>query len=338
MTPMFQPFDAQTLDAAAILVGARHRADRTRVPSLPARFEDAGETRAQLQRLIDDPNASGLVAFDGGAPVGLLVGSPSLPSPTSLAAQYSPPRGAVIGYAGYAATGPDPGELYRELYAALAPRWLAAGLFHHAIELSATDETALAAWFSLGFGQYLTLAVRDTAEPPPAPEPERSLRIYQATPAESETVWALVDLLSSYHAGSPIFLPYLRETLPEDRRFQDELLSDPANAHWIAERDGKAIAIQTFLRVPTIGEMARPERGVYLYQGVVDEAARAGGVGGALLRRSLQWAREAGYQWCTLHYFAPNLAGSRFWRRSGFRPLTHRLMRHVDERIAWAHG
>ncbi len=35
-------------------------------------------------------------------------------------------------------------------------------------------------------------------------------------------------------------------------------------------------------------------------------------------------------------HFDADFAGARFWLGNGFRPVEHRLRRHIDERVAWA--
>jgi hypothetical protein len=156
-----RPFTAQDLDAAARLLAERHHADRRRTPALPARFEDPAAVRPQIDAALAQPLTHGIAATQGDALVGFLIGSVSLPPPTSMGG-FLAPRFGQITYAGYAAAGPEPYELYRRMYAALAPYFLGYGAFTHNIELNAGDETALKAWFSLGFGQMSTLAVRDT--------------------------------------------------------------------------------------------------------------------------------------------------------------------------------
>ena len=326
------------LDAAARLLAARHRADRTHTPALAAGFEDAATVRRLIEEALAQPLACSVLALQDGHVAGFMTGVIALPPPTAWFAPFLPPRSAQIGYAGYAAAGPEAGELYRRMYAALAPDWLARGCFTHFVEVNAEDDVALAAWFSLGFGQVITLAARDTSPVPPDQDGATDgIEVHQAGPEDIEVVLKLNDDLMRHHNASPIFLPYLPETEPAVRQHQADLLADPANAHWIAYRAGEPLGMQTF-HPQTFAAMAQPEGSIYLFQGVTTPGSRGGGVGTALLRRSMDWARDAGYERCTLHYFSANIPGARFWQRSGFRPLTQRLVRRVDERIAWAHG
>jgi hypothetical protein len=59
-------------------------------------------------------------------------------------------------------------------------------------------------------------------------------------------------------------------------------------------------------------------------------------VGKAILAQGVNWAREQGYQHVALHYASANIPGARFWSGHGFEAIEYRMVRHVDERIAWA--
>ncbi|MGH2589046.1 MAG: GNAT family N-acetyltransferase [Dehalococcoidia bacterium] len=324
------------LDTAARLLAAHHRADRTRAPHLPARFEEPAAVRPLIERTLAQPLARGVAAIHGDQIAGFMIGTVALVAPTLWFTKFLPPRSGQIAYAGHAVAGEDGGEIERQMYAALAPHFIEHGCFTHFVEVSAGDDTALDAWFSLGFGQALTLAERDTSPLPDAAPVVSGVEIHRAGPEEIDGVMELNDHLARHHNASPIFLPYLPETAPHAREHQLELLADPENAHWIAYRNGRPVGMQTF-HAPRSAEMARPDKAIYLFQGVTAPGERGGGVGAALLQHSLAWARQAGYERCTLHYLAANIPGARFWQRHGFRPLTHDLVRRIDDRIAWAH-
>ena len=327
------PFTDAHLDEAAALLAARHRADREREPELPASDEDVEVMRSAVRSAMEGAETSGVVALRGGRMAGYLLGSIVLPAPTSGMALFARPRTARIAYAGHAVAPEDGGETYRELYAALAARWLTAGCFAHAIELPASDQAARAAWFSLGFGQEMVRGLRDTG---PLPEARARAEIRQAGSEDINTVIELVRANLRYHAGPPVFAPYLPETEPEQRRHQQELLADRAQPHWLAYRDRTAVAILTF--VPPRPGIATPARTVHLQHGYTVSEERGSGVASALLDHAMGWARDAGYERCTVNWMAANLLGARFWQRSGFRPISYMLSRQVDERIAWAHG
>ena len=339
MPTAIEPFIDEYLDGAATLLAARHRADRTQQPRLPRDAEDIAVARAAVQAAREPTtpelwDTSGVVALRGGRVAGYLLGSIALPPPTSGLALFLRPRSVRIVTAGHAVDTDGGPDLYRELYAAAAPRWLAAGCFSHYIEVPAADRHALETWFSLGFGQEMARGLRDTG-PVPALSVPAGTQIHLAGAEDIEVVMRLARANLRHHAGPPIFSPYFAETAPAMRKQQQELLADPANAHWLAYRDGEAVGMQTY--VPPRPGLTTPERSIHLQHGYTAAFAR-GGVGAALLQHAMAWAHDAGHAHCTVNWMTANLLGARFWQRNGFRPLTQRLVRRLDERIAWAQG
>lgn len=332
------PFADEHLDQAAALLAARHRADRAHEPVLPARFEGADQVREQIAALRSG-GATGVVALAGGRLAGYLIGNTVLPAPTSMWSLFIRPRSARVGYAGHAVAPNDGSETYRELYAALAPVWLSVGCFSHYVDVAAADEAANAAWFSLGFGEDIAATVRETG-PVAGAERAPAIEVHRAGAEDIEVVMRLAQALMRHHAGSPILFPYLPETEADQRTFQLAMLTDPAKPNFVAYQDGKPVAMQTFLPDVSmgIGEMLTPDRCVYLFQGFTEAATRGGGVGTALLSRTMAWAREQDFDYCTLNFLTANLSGARFWQRHGFRVIENRLCRHIDDRIAWANG
>ncbi|MGD9890527.1 MAG: GNAT family N-acetyltransferase [Dehalococcoidia bacterium] len=328
-----RPLMAEHIAAAARLLAERHRIDRTRTPALSPRFEDSGAARSQIEAGLADPLARGVVAIRGDAVVGFLIGKVSLPS-TAWHGGYRPRRAGTVVYAGYAAIGPAATETYRQLYAALALFFIDHGAFLHEIEINAADDAALRAWVSLGFGQTLTLAARDTTPLDGAASVD--IEIDRAGPEDIDIIMKLGDDLARHHNTAPIFLPYIpEETNGGFRGYELELLQKPENAHWVAYRDGRPAGMQTF-HEQDFAEMARPDRSVYLFFGVTAPEARGGGLGTAILRHAMKWAREEGYERCTLHFLSANITGARFWLGSGFQPLTMQMERQVDDRLGWA--
>ncbi|HMA37836.1 MAG TPA: GNAT family N-acetyltransferase [Chloroflexia bacterium] len=329
------PFADSHLDEAAQLLADRHRADRARDPMLPAAFADPAATREVLTAIRAEPG-SGVVALQAGRLVGYLLAVYRTPAPTTAQAWLMRPRAAVVRYPCHAADPADAAEIYRALYAALSAQWVAAGYFNHYVTIPATDPGAAEAWASLGFGRDLTYAVRDT-RPLAAPAPAPGLTIRLATPADLETLYALTEGLFRHHTAAPVYWPFLPELEGDTRAHNEQAIANPANACWVAYLDGAPVGLQ-WLEQRTGGgiDVSLPESSIYLNLGYTHPRLRGSGVGTALLARALAWAHEAGYTHCTLHYAAANLLGARFWQRSGFRALSHRLHRAVDERIAWA--
>ena len=329
------PFATEHLDGAAALLAARHHIDRTRVPALPARFEEAPAARAAIEALLVERHARGVVALRGGRVVGYLLGRPLLTPPW--------PRGVWIDPIGHAADASDAHDIYRELYAAFAPSWVANGCFGHVIVVPAQDRVALNSWWSLGFGQQQTYALREITEADTAAAARRladapsTVTIRRAAPEDAAEVVRIGRQLAVHQPRPPNFAITLPEAFEGLRRGHTEALSDPAVTYWVVERDGRLLAFQLFEEPePEASDLLTPERCIELSIGITDERERGTGVGSTLLAQTLAWARDAGYGWCRLDWRTANLAAARFWLRHGARPVAYRLFRAIDERIAWA--
>jgi GNAT superfamily N-acetyltransferase len=328
------PFEQTHLDDAAELLAARHRHYRTHQPILPASFEEVAVARTAVEHIIGQPDAGGVAALQSGRIVGYLLGSLMLPPPTIAWAQFVQPRAASIPYSGHAAIPADHADIYRAMYATLASRWLAGGYFTHYAMVAAPDQSALGAWASVCFGHDMVMAARDTS--PVAGADRCQVDIRRAGPDDLDAIARLVIENLRYHAGAPIFLPYLPEVEADARREQQEWLAGSESAIWLAERDGRAVGVINVK--PASPAVSMPERCVYIQHSYVVPSARSLGAGAGLLGRALDWARDAGYTHCALNFMAANLLAERFWPAHGFRPLGYRLFRRVDERIAWAGG
>lgn len=323
------PFSEEYLESAAELLAARHRADRTREPDLPRRFEDPPAAREVLQALMQEQAAGGVVALHGGRAVGYLMGSLTAPP----CATYRP---VTVQYAGVAVDPVEEGiegpEVYRQLYAAVAPQWVAAGCFAHYVSTPARDRGAVDAWFSLDFGQDNILAVRDTLDENGVAVAS-DLEIRRAGPGDIDTAVRLEDGLRSYQAGAPAFIPYPPERRAGLRSLNERLLSDPAIGFWLAYRRDRAVGMQVLAPAPG-GWMNLPDGCIGLEHAYTEVEERGSGVGTALLRHGLAWARETGYERCATDWVTANLLASRFWPRMGFRALSYQLCRRIDERTA----
>lgn len=324
---------ARHLDAAAMLLADRHRRDRERDARLPGAYEVPAACRPLIEQALDGHAAQGVVCSDGGRIVGYAVMSSQVIAQTHFLASFFPPRQGSISLAAQAAEAGAEYDVYREMYAALADRFVSLGFFDHSVNIAASDTAARDAYVSLGFGLSMSAAIRDVA---PTTRVAAATEVHQAGAEDAEQIFALSEELTLHHARSPIFNPYIRESDDESHNLQRGLLADPANAHWVAYDGTRAIGMNTFMPPGFLSPMTVPDKTVYLFQGVVSPDARQGGVGTAILSRSVAWAREQGFAHVALHYATANIQGARFWQSSGFKPVEYGMRRRIDERIAWA--
>ena len=327
------PFTTEHLEDAIVLLQACDRPLAESDPSPPVLYDEPDQARQVVERLFGAEHARGVAALRDGRLVGYLIGTARFPPPTRPDALFVRPRAVAIVQEGYAAAPDDAAETYRELYGALAADWVRDGFFAHTVDVVGADRAALAAWHSLGFGRNMVRGVRDPALPVAA-EVRADIEIHQAAEEDIGVIAELAIANFRYHAGSPVFQAYFPEIEEETRTMEREQLADPANVRWVAYQDGRPVGIQTFY--PWRDRPGARFRTVHLQHGFTSPAARGGGVGATLLAHAMTWAREEGFERCTVNWLSANLLGARFWQGHGFRPVAHSLFRQIDERIAWA--
>ncbi len=321
MAPSITAFVDQHVEAAAELLAARHQTHRVREASPSPGIEDPEAAAVALRGVLRQGHTEGFVAYERDRLIGYLLGT------LHEAAPGAPAR-VTVPYEGAAASQDSGRETYRELYAAAAARWVAQQCYVHFVTVLAVDTTAVDAWFSLGFGQHTITGVRDT-EPVPGREPA-GVEIRPGEPPDVDAIVRMEDGLRTYQAGSPVFLPHAAERRAAMPQLHRRLLREARNAYWIACRNGDPVSYQLFAPVPE-GFPHLPDECVYIEHAYTEEDERNAGVGTALLRRGMAWAREAGYRQCATDWMSANLPASRFWPRHAFRATSYGLCRRVDE-------
>jgi GNAT superfamily N-acetyltransferase len=326
------PFHDDFLSDAAGLLAARHQRDRAALPELPARFEDPAIARVAVQAAWHRPRISGVAALSDGRLVGYLIGDVTI---DAFRGRIAWMRGA-----GHAL---DPGvdaELYRDLYTAAAPEWLAYGCFKHYALVPASDDAVMAAWYGLGFGQEQVYALRPLTDADADGEAiPAGVTLRRATPNDGPALSEMANLIARHQAGPPVWVPVPPEYLPELREGYAELVGDPEATVWLALRGDQVVGFQAYFTTqPADDNLLPPEACIELKVAGTREGERGKGVGRALTRRGLAEARAKGYAYCLTDWVATNLLSSRFWPRQGFRPMVYRMMRTIDERVLWANG
>ncbi len=325
--PEIVPFDEAHLDAAAALLAGRQARLRDVRPELPAAFAEPAACRPLLAELLGRDGAHGVVALGGPEPSG-------------------PLQGYLLGYPrqeeiwgrscwspieGHALDGDADPEVARDLYAAWSAHFVGRGFFRHYVHAPADDAALAAAWFRTGFGQMQAHAVRDVELSAPAPA---GVTVRRATPADIDRLADLLPLISLALMRPPAYAITLPETIPTYRGSWAEELEEPAAHHWLAEHDGRVLALATFYQAEPAPMV--PQAAWELAVAMTRPEARGRGLMRALLAAGLAEAREAGAGHCITDWRTASLPTHRSWTALGFRPTHYRLHRHIDERIAWA--
>lgn len=335
----YRPLTIEHLENAAALLAARHRRDRAACPLMPASFEQPHEMALLLSELFAEAGMAGVAAFERRRLMGYACGSPVFPAATDAFAGLTLPRTAAIPDIGFALAEDAAPDLAGSLYGALAGNWVGHGILAHEVMLRARPEVQ-EAWADLGFGRYMAMGACLIDDQATGGEPPAGVLFRMATLADIELVQdAIVRLFQSF-AGSPQFFPHLRETQAAQRQYVSELMADATCPSWLAvDAAGRVVAVDMFVERGSafwghLSPLHAPERAIYLQFAYTEPEWRGTGLGGALLAHALSWAREAGNDICLVHWLTASRAAS-FYRRYGFRPVTHSLRRHVDARASW---
>jgi ribosomal protein S18 acetylase RimI-like enzyme len=308
-------FGDEHLDAAGELLAARHRRHRAAEPLLPPRFEDPAAARAEVETAWRKEGATGAIAFRDGKAVGYLVGAPADDE------VWGPNEWVEV--AGHAV---EETEVVRDLYAAVAARWIDEGRTRHYAVVPAADTALVDAWFRLSFGQQQAQAICEVrAEPWPE-------GVRRAEPRDVDALVELAPLLQEHQNLSPVFgfrppwdPDWLRAEIEKD-------IGGEEFGQFVAEVDGRIVANFEVAPVEVSSmhdSLGRPERACYLAFAVTLPEARGSGAGVALTNACFAWAHEAGYESMVTDWRVTNLLASRFWPRRGFRTTFLRLYRRI---------
>src|SRR4051794_1558646 len=185
-----QPLAGAELGPAAGLLAGRHGRHRDAGALLPK----VTDFRAQLERELDQEQAAGLAAFEADELVAYVIGRVEADAPLG-------DKRAIVDFAGCAAA-PGKSEAVRDLYAALAARWAAAGAHRHLALIPATDEQLVGPWLRPGFGVRSGGGGREPA-PLRRAAPDRGSR--PGPPGDRALAARPGPELSEPQAGSPGF-------------------------------------------------------------------------------------------------------------------------------------
>jgi GNAT superfamily N-acetyltransferase len=307
------PLKEEHLTDAAALVSRRYQGLRTQVPTLPPRYAEI-DTLLPLLRDITAPGP-GVAAMERGRLAGFLAGW-LIPSFRGKRSAFSPEwaNGADLA---------DSRHIYEEMYTQLAAAWLAEGYGTHLMGMLVNDRDGLAGWHWSGFGMIAADAVRDLR---PVQGRDMDVDIRRAGLGDLEQLTALDEALHRYLAASPTFLPHEEE---HERRYYEEWLQDPAKAVWLAYQGSEAVG---YIGLGPASEDAstiiRDAKTTSVEGAFTREHARGGGIGTALLRRALEWARDADFERCATDFEPMNPLATRFWLRH-FEPVCYTLIRHL---------
>jgi RimJ/RimL family protein N-acetyltransferase len=141
-----------------------------------------------------------------------------------------------------------------------------------------------------------------------------AFRIRHADPSDAEQLTRLAEEVSAEPEGWLISVAGEWRSAGDERRFLKALRRYPHAAVFVAEReDGKLVGRLSVGRDPHPASTHVADVGL-----MVAQDARRQGVGTALMRAAVEWAREAGVRKLELHVFPWNDAALALYDAFGF--------------------
>ena len=139
---------------------------------------------------------------------------------------------------------------------------------------------------------------------------------------------------------APVWNPMLPERVSVFEKGWAGMEDDPEEGViWLAFIEDRFVGVQGFWSADeTDDNLHIPPRCAELGMAGTREGERGKGIGTLLTQHVFYHARSAGYHYCETDWRSTNLLSSRFWPHQGFNPVVYRLVRRIDQRIAWADG
>ena len=332
MTLKIIPFNEEMLPQAGALLAQRHRRDRASLPELPARFEEPVIARKAVEAALHRQHAGGFAALDNSRLAAYLIGDMAIDNVWG--------RSGWIRTAG-CAYDPEAGvEIVRDLYAVLGVHWVDYGIFAHFALIPVSDPELIYAWFSLSFGIEQVHALVDLeALDPTTPSIPPGVEIRKAGPADRQHLAEMSDVIWKTQVKAPVWAAMIPEAVGETEAGWAGLVDEADVTVWLASMAGKVAGVQGYWPAEPAGDyLMVPENCVHMSAAGTRVEARGQGIGTLLTKYGLAQASVRGHRFCETDWRSTNLLASRFWPRRGFRPVAYRLVRRVDQRIAWADG
>jgi GNAT superfamily N-acetyltransferase len=314
------PFSDEHLDAAGVLLAARHARQRTAEPLLSDRYEQPAAAREELAAAWAADGASGAAALRDGRLVGYLVGAPRAGGTWG--------DNLWIEAAGHAV---EEAEDVRDLYAGAAGAWVEDGRRRHFAVVPATDPELVDAWFRLGFGQQQAHGVREV----PAHVDVRIPDGFEIREPREEDIDVLLGVelaMPAYQREAPVFSELPLPTREDVRGEWESTLASGEETVLVGWRDDVPVACWFTSDAALSSQhrgLAGPDSACCLGFASTVPEARGSGIGVALTDAALAAAAEAGYRTMVVDWRVTNLLASRFWPKRGFRTSFFRLYRSI---------
>jgi GNAT superfamily N-acetyltransferase len=300
-------------------------------------YEDYKVVEKILAEALYRSGVQGVAAVADELVVGFTLAAMKVTPEGSPESPFLPPRAAFVDYGWHAIASDQSSELYRDMYATLAPVWVSAGCLDHIIVVPTSDASVIDAWFTLGFGKRMAVGTRNT-DPIPAHRLPEDITVRRASTTDWEILNQLLGALPRHLAGSPSYFPCTDETVENIASLHRVAVDRQSSRYWLAWLENCAVGVTISPELATSPPMDTPIEACNMDVTFVREEARGRGVGLALLDTVCRWAEGNGQQYLYGSWEPANLSADRFWKKEGWHASSYWLSRHIDERCLTANA
>jgi len=323
----FRTITIDDIPAMSDLLICRQNFESKAFPSLKNSCLNAKYITDLLEDLFVNSKVIGIGAFDNDELVGYIIGEMKIDNLRGRG------RHIWVPYEGIAIRMDQSSEIIRELYTRVSVLWLEQGCFSHHTFIPLGNQMYFEAFQRLSFSLDHVYGIMNMEDY----KPFKSLsdaEIRLANKNDSEIMGNMSSIIFSALNSSPTFLPVVPEIIMKVNHGYKSLVEDNDSTILIAEKDTKELGFQVY--DPITPDLMAPDDGVELSIAGTYSSQRGRGVGKKLMNEGFRIMKEKGYNNIISDWKISNLSASTFWPKCGFKPIAYRMVRSIDNNVAWA--
>lgn len=217
------------------------------------------------------------------------------------------------------------------IYEKIGRDWADRKIIRHVFLVYSGQRAAIDRFNELGFAKQQAhgLLIEKGLFTPVSQQENRTLTVRKAIKEDQIQINSFSREIALFQQKSPCFAPVPESYLKSlDDGFSD-LTTDDEGTLYVVEKDKRILGYQLYYPVGK-GNLLEPENSVELAVSAVSQEARGSGAGLELTQYALNDQINKGKSIFVTDWRCANLLSSKFWKKTGFKPLAFRLYRYIE--------